>query len=131
MTSVGGDAGKKCGFSIMVYGSKEKRRRLDVRKLGNDEMQQLKCCTFNLVRQEAGLPDLPRGIFLRDAPARFLFQKANSAREKALEHDLDHKPMGESSPAHKHMVHFEHLLLCPFPHMPIFNHVIAQMFTWK
>ena len=56
---------------------------------------------------------------------------AFASREKALEHDLDHKPMGESSPAHKHMVHFEHLLLCPFPHMPIFNHVIAQMFTWK
>lgn len=37
---------------------------------------------------------------------------AFASREKALEHDLDHKPMGESSPAHKHVVNFEHLVPC-------------------
>ena len=85
MTGFAGKPTKKMGFSIAVYGSKEKRRRLDVKKLGNDEMQVLKVNAFQYVRERAGINALPDCIANRTKPGKFLFQKSNSAREKALE----------------------------------------------
>ena len=85
LTGFAGKVTKKMGFSIAVYGSKEKRRRLDVKRLGNDEMQGLKVDAFQYVRYRAGMDVLPDCIASRTKPDRHIFAKSNSAREKALE----------------------------------------------
>lgn len=79
-----GDAGRKNGFSIMVTGSKDKRRKFDVRNLGTPQMQRKKMATFAAVMAAARKDPLPKGIANREPPDTFQYKLSNSKREQIL-----------------------------------------------
>ena len=83
LTNVGSNVGRKYGFGLAVYGSKVKRRKLDVRKLGTKEMQLKKMASLNAVMIEANVPPMPGGISRLEQPGRHLYAATNTAREKA------------------------------------------------